>query len=225
MNKTLWIFGQSMSLPFNLNREEDGWPYLVSQQLGMDYQNFAKSAADNFFIYHCYLEVRDQIKADDIVIIGWSHPSRKSFVLDRSNAKQMAVLDTSIYYKTKTQEFIRSSNPVKDSWQKFLQLMKPSNKGVEYYDTWFTEYYSEYEQRCNFQSYVDSVSHTCTGLYLPFFFSKESIIGIDADGTGHMVDFILEHDVAISKDDCHLNENGHKLWADNLITHIRKNQK
>ena len=183
MNKTLWVFGQSMSLPFNLNREEDGWPYLVSQQLGMDCQNFAKSAADNFFIYHCYLEVRDQIKADDIVIIGWSHPSRKSFVLDRSNAKQMAVLDTSIYYKTKTQEFIRSSNPVKDSWQKFLQLMKPSNKGVEYYDTWFTEYYSEYEQRCNFQSYVDSVSHTCTGLYLPFFFSKESINGIYAEGT------------------------------------------
>ena len=222
MNNTLWIFGPSMCLPFDLDREEDGWPYLVSQRLEMTCQNFSKSAADNFFIYHCYLEARDQIKKDDIVIIGWSHPSRKSFVLDRSNAKQIAILNNSIYYKTQTQEFIRSNNAIKDTWQKFLQLKKPSNKGVEYYDTWFTEYYSEYEQRCNFQSYFDSVEHTCKGFYIPFFFSKESTNGIDVDGAGYMADFVLEHDVAISKDNCHLNKIGHKLWADNLIKYIKK---
>ena len=64
----------------------------------------------------------------------------------------------------------------------------------KYYDTWFKNYYNAYEQKCNFQSYFDSIKSTCPGYYLPFFFSKESINGIDISGVtnaGFMAEFIL----------------------------------
>jgi len=80
----LWIFGQSMCLPHGLN-EEQGWPWLLSRQLNIDYKNFAQPGADNFFIYHTFLENCSLITQDDLVIIGWSHPNRKSFVLDDKN--------------------------------------------------------------------------------------------------------------------------------------------
>jgi len=219
----LWIFGPSMCLPFNLKNKNDGWGVILSKYLNLNYKNFAQSACDNFFIYHCYRENLDQITKNDVVIIGWSHPSRKTFVLDRSNTDQMSVLEQSMHYKTPSQEFIRSKNPVDDSFLKYLNQMSPRTRGIKYYDDWFLKYYSEYEQTCNFQSYVDSVKHTCPTKYIPFFFSNESIKDIKITGAGGMVEFIQKNNVAISKKDCHLNEKGHVMWADHLLNYLKTN--
>jgi hypothetical protein len=218
---TLWVFGPSMCLPFNLKNEDNGWGAILSKSLNLHYKNFAESACDNFFIYHCYRENLNQITKNDLVVIGWSHPSRKTFVLDRENSAQMNVLNQSTYYRTSSLEFIRSKNPVNDSWLKYLTQMRPKNRGTQYYDDWFSKYYSEYEQSCNFQSYVDSVEYTCPAKYAPFFFSNESVKDIKIASAGSMIQFIQEHDVAISEKDCHLNEKGHLMWANHLLNYLK----
>jgi hypothetical protein len=103
---TLWVFGDSLSLPFDLEFADQGWPSLLSKKLNAELKNFAEVAADNFFIYSCYLENKKYIQSGDLVVAGWSHPSRKSFVLDRNNSAQVQVIDDSYVYHTH-QEFIR----------------------------------------------------------------------------------------------------------------------
>jgi hypothetical protein len=100
-------------------------------------------AADNFFIYHTYLENQDLIQSDDIVVIGWSHYNRKSFVLNSENVGQQGVIERSIVYKTKTLKIIRSINPV-SGVKHFLNLV-PRDRGTPYYDHWSRDYFSEYE--------------------------------------------------------------------------------
>jgi hypothetical protein len=219
-NPTLWIFGTSFCLPFNL-KDHSGWPAILANKLEMNCNNLAQPAADNFFIYHTYLENQDLIQPNDIVVIGWSHYNRKSFVLNSENVGQQGVIERSIVYKTKTLKIIRSINPV-SGVKHFLNLV-PQDRGTPYYDHWYRDYFSEYEQTCNQQSYMDSVELTCPAKYVPFCFSKESVKNIKArNHAGFIVDFVNENNVAISENDGHLNEEGHLLWASQLNKFIEK---
>lgn len=211
----LWVFGHSFCLPYNID-VNSGWDSIVGDNLGLALKNYAQEAADNFFIFHTYLENIQHIQPDDTVIIGWSHPSRKTFVLDYDNPEQTKVLSNSLHYKTQTKEFIRSNNTVPDSKEKFAS-MALLNKGTAYYDNWFKNYYNEYEQSCNFQAYHDSVNFTVPCQYLPFYFSKDSVTNIKTNNQLYMLDFVINNHYEISKDDGHANEIGHKHWAEILI--------
>lgn len=220
----LWVFGQSLCMPFKL-AEYQGWPFLLSKKLNIEYENLSQAGTDNFFIYHTFLENYQRIKDDDIVVIGWSHPSRKTFIVDKSNTAHTDALSYSLHYVTQTQELMRSDvgrlrrPDSKSKWSK----LSPLSSGFKFYDTWFDNYYSEHEQCCNFQSYLDSVRLRCPGNYFPFYFSKESVEHIDArDGVGHMLEFVIDNNVAISDDDYHLNVQGHVLWTDCLIKKIKE---
>jgi len=215
----LWIFGQSMCLPHGLN-EEQGWPWLLSRQLNIDYKNFAQPGADNFFIYHTFLENCSLITQDDLVIIGWSHPNRKSFVLDDKNLFHQDILPNSLMYVTSTQTFFRSNNIVPSTKSKWISL-SPQPSGTEFYDIWFQNYYSDYEQRCNFQSYLDSVRLRIPAQYIPFYFSQESISQTIRQNNNFMLEFIVANNVAISKNDFHMNKIGHQLWANFLLEKIQ----
>jgi hypothetical protein len=210
---TVWVFGHSMGLPFNISESSYGWAEIISQQLGFNYNNLAQSASDNFFIYQGYLQHRSMIHKDDLLFVVWSHPNRKTFVLNRNNPNHMKVYDTSIYFKDKNIEFIRSNNPVKDTANKWAHLkIRPSNS--QFYNTWFENYYSEYEQNVNFQSYYDSVKLTAPCSYVPIYFSKQSVEKISVDPTLFYRDFVIDNKCNISDDDYHLNEDGHRLFAD-----------
>jgi len=219
-NPTLWIFGHSVCLPYNLNDPNNGWDRLLAKKLNYNLINLAQPGSDNFYIYQCYLQHKEHIKKEDTVLIAWSHYSRKSFVLDRNNTAQTNVLDKSLLYKTKDIEFIRKENAsAVPKWT----LMSPVNSGALYYDSWFENYYSAYEQKCNFQSYFDSVATRCNATYLPFFLSQESIKEIDVTSVpnaGSIVEFILEHNVMISKEDMHFNVQGHSLWAEHVFKQL-----
>lgn len=215
---TLWVFGDSLSLPYHLDDETQGWPYLLSKSLGMSLENFAKPAADNFYIYYCYQSNLDKIKDDDLIVIGWSHPSRKSFVLDRSNPSHLDIVDSSFVFPGKNIDFIRSNNKLNDTKTKMLNL-RPKNTGKKFYDTWFENYYSDKEQKINFQSYIDSTLYTSPCTMLHFFFSKESVVDINASGIGHMLDFIIENDLYLNENDMHPNLQGHREWASIIKDH------
>jgi len=220
IDQTLWIFGPSMCRAHSV-QEEQGWPFKLANKIKCSYKNFAEVAADNFFIYSSYLENKKHISSNDIVVIGWSHPSRKSFVFDDTNSAHRKILDKSLVYEQPNRKFIRSYNPINDSFFKWANLF-PKSSGNEFYDTWFKNYYSDYEQECNLQSYYDSVKLTCKGQYIPFFFNKQSIVNIDVTGIGFMLEFVTENQVYISENDMHLNPTGHALWADHLNNYIKQ---
>ena len=98
---------------------------------------------------------------------------------------------------------------------------KPKNSTVEFYDSWFNNYYSEYEQRCNFEAYMDSVVLKAPCQYLPFYFSNESVDQIVRQNDNFMLEFIVENKVALSKTDQHMNAIGHQMWTDHLIKQIK----
>ena len=218
---TIWVFGQSMGLPFNIDNSSCGWAELISQKLGFNCENYAQSAADNFFIYQNYLQHRSMINKNDLLFVVWSHPNRKTFVFDRNNPNHTKVFNSSIYFQDNTIEFIRSNNPVTDNANKWAFLApKPSNN--KFYDTWFNNYYSRYEQNVNFQSYYDSVKLTAPCLYVPVYFSKESVENITVDPTLFYLDFVMDNKCNISDDDYHLSETGHQLFAESLWPYVTK---
>jgi len=215
----LWIFGPSMCQAFNVS-EECAWPTLLADKINAECENLAENAADNFLIYTCYLENKKYIKPTDTVVIGWSHPSRKSFVFDETNPLHQETIQTSLVYTRLGHKFMRSSNPVNDSFAKWTQMLKKS-KGNNFYDNWFNNYYSEHEQNVNFQSYHDSVKLTVPCRHVAFYFSKESVSNISIDPTLFFLEFSLENKCYISENDYHLNEHGHQLFVNALLQLIK----
>ena len=215
--QTLWVFGHSLCLPFNLEHEI-GWPTILAKKLNVQCINFSEPGADNFYIYSSFLKNRCNIDSNDIVIIGWSHYSRKTFVLDRDNLAQSSVIKNSMLYnKLENTEFIRSEG--RKAPTKWMRL-KPADQGILYYDRWFADYYSAHEQKINFQSYLDSVKLYLSGTqYLPFYFSQESVEDIDITEphAGFSVEYITEKQLQISNEDMHLSTYGHQVWANHLL--------
>jgi len=216
----IWIFGQSMCLPYGIDLHQ-GWDWLVSQHLDAEYKNFAQSAADNLFIYHTFLENLSSIASDDLIVIGWSHPNRKSFVLDHENPEHQDASTVGHRYTTLTQTFFRSKNSSLNSMDKWLTL-RPQQTGSRFHDIWFKNYYSDHEQRCNFQSYLDSVQLRAPAQYIPFYFSQESVNQITRQNDNFMLEFIIKNNVAISKDDFHMNPLGHRMWAEYLLEQVQQ---
>ena len=208
----LYIFGDSLSTACDLS-EDQGWAYKLANKLNTDYINLAQVAADNFYIYSSYLSVKNKINQDDIVIVGWTHPSRKSFVYDCENPNHIAALDNGLQYQVGNRLLFRSFNPTGDSQHKWSTLT-PKSTGKGFFDVWFRDYYSDFEQQCHLQSYHDSVKLTCAGKYIPFFFSKLSIKDLDITGVATALEFITDNKVFINENNMHFNDHGHSLWAE-----------
>lgn len=208
----LWIFGHSACLPYDID-PESGWPELLRQQFDCEYENFAAEGADNLYIYHTIVQNYRDIDPGDIVIVGWSHPNRKSFVLDRQCAAHQSALENPVLVFSSQPEFFRSQSIISDNQTKW-SLMKPKQKGYPFFDTWYDNYFNDYECRLNFQSYQHSakllLSKTLT---LSFYFSQESVDTV-MPCDFYWLDFIIEQKVAISSENMHPNAQGHAMIAD-----------
>ena len=103
---TLYIFGDSHCLPFELENKKQGWDSLLSNRLASDLKNFSQPGADNLFIFSTFMQNQSEIKKGDVVVIGWSHPSRKTFILDQDKIIELKLKDCSMVYTTPIAKFI-----------------------------------------------------------------------------------------------------------------------
>jgi hypothetical protein len=220
----IWIFGDSLCLPYQLNKHAIGWPEIIAEELCGELKNFAVPAADNFYIYQCYLSNQASIQPEDVVIVGWSHPSRKSFVYDPHNPNHAQCLSSSFMWNINDIAIIRSRNPLNDTIDKWSDF-RPQNTSNHFYDIWFRDYYSLVEQKTSLCGYFHAIKSTCRGTYVPFFFSHDSVHGLDLQGAGHTLDFILENKCFISDQDAHFNSHGHTLWAQHLLNYLKLQKK
>lgn len=216
MTNNLWVFGDSLSTSYGLDNDNQSWPKIIADRLGLQLVNKAREACDNFYIYHTILNNLNNIKDTDIVIVGWSHPNRKSFILNKQNPYHTKSLDKSIMFETEYHTFFRSNGPIRvdcDNVSKF----NPSSSGIDFFDFWYDNYFDKHEQTTIFQSYIDSVHYRLPN-HIAFFFSQSSLdcIKIFESKPMCMIDFVLENNYNLNVSDYHPNIDGHVCWADNL---------
>ena len=194
----------------------------IRDRLNAKLKNFAKSSSDNLYIFSTILQNAYAIKKNDIVIVGWSHPARKSFVYDTVQHKN--VLKDSIQHDTKKHKFIRSKGHPKASLTYSLKKvlsMQPKDSGIAYYDNWYRAYFNPAEQKINFQSYLLATKTILpTKKYVPFYFSKASVEDVKHTNNLYMAEFIDKKKVAISKNDAHMNDDGHSQWCKKLYNKL-----
>jgi lysophospholipase L1-like esterase len=219
---TLYIFGDSHCLPFALENKKQGWDSLLSNRLTSDLKNFSQPGADNLFIFSTFMQNQSEITKGDAIVIGWSHPSRKTFILDQDKITELE--DHSMVYTTPSGQFARSKGVPKhiDTLEKWLG-MSPVDSGVDFYDNWYKNYYSLIEQKTNLTGYLNAVKHKLQGKdYIPFYFSEDSIDQIEnTDKDMCIAEFIQKHDVSLSKDNGHMNTLGHMMWADKIYKDLK----
>ena len=220
----IWIFGQSHCLPYSLEDNRLGWDSLLSKKLKCRFRNFAGAGADNLFIFSTILQNIGKIKPYDIVVVGWSHPSRKTFILDETQQKKLATNSTR--YITPLHNFYRNKphtkSDMKDTLKKWLS-MKPKESGIEFYDQWYKNYFNLAEQKINFRGYLIAVESLLSkNIYLPFYFSADSVQGIVKRAEKMCVtEFVRDNNLAISNTNAHMNYKGHSLWANKIYKKVQ----
>ncbi len=96
---TLWIFGDNNSAIFGRTIERrfkyykefrngtfpKTWSELLSKKLKLELKNMAVTGQTNYDIFDMFCKCVEQIKKDDLVIIGWSYVQRFRLVDDSTN--------------------------------------------------------------------------------------------------------------------------------------------
>ena len=142
----LWIFGHSACTRHGLDDNNKSWMDVIESTKSVKQTfNLAEEGSDNLRIYHNLTVNLSNISKDDIVIIGWSHPSRKSFVLDESNQTHSDLVNQDILVYNGEPVFFRSKNPRAETWSldsiKNIGKTHKQQKGKVFFDTWFNNYY------------------------------------------------------------------------------------
>ena len=220
-SNTLWIFGDSNCLPYSLSKKNEGWDIIVATELQATLKNFAKMSTDNFYIFNCLLDNLKNIQDEDTIIIGWTHPYRKTFVYD--SLRHEHLLENSMVYDTSNNKFLRSTGNIPSAHAKWPSMNKVDS-GIPYYDDWFKNYFSETEQKTNSQSYMLAAQQLLNNKkYLPFYFSHESVDGfVVRNREMCILDFIKENNVQISNNDAHMTSKGHELWSKEILIDLEQ---
>lgn len=156
--KTLWVFGDSFSSPF-YHKKNKSWSTKYSEYLGyypscfaellardldMELQNESEPGIGNESILDRIILKLDKIKQDDLVVIGWSSPTRWRYVDGKTWVDVVSPEDESHYLESKTLEEI-STNRLNPLYESELcnrvelinrVLTQPNNKFV-YHWTWY----------------------------------------------------------------------------------------
>ena len=134
MNK-LWVFGCSFSTSFNLhfveNYEKLNWPALLADKLNLELVNLAHAGQCNWVNILHFIDVRDEIKSDDIVIFEFTFFDRYNIYPIRA---QLADLEAF---------FIRSEISLDNAVKNYM--------GINY--RWFNKQILEYSKKNNLNIY------------------------------------------------------------------------
>jgi hypothetical protein len=169
----------------------------------------------NFFIYQSFIKFLPEIGQKDYVVIGWTHPNRKTWIYDDKNPQHQQIKTNSFIYKSKHHVFFRY-----DGTHRPKQILnKPIDSGIGFFDSWFNNYFNEYEQRLIMQAFYHDVNSRKLKI-TNFFFSKESLIDTDIIGNLFALDFVIDNKLFINPNNLHFNNDGHEKWAELISKEI-----
>jgi hypothetical protein len=96
---SLWVFGDNASAIFGKTKERrfkyykeyrkgnfpKTWSELLSKELGLTLRNMAVGGVSNYDIFDMFCKCAEEIKKDDLVIIGWSYVQSFRLVDENTN--------------------------------------------------------------------------------------------------------------------------------------------
>lgn len=197
---TIWVFGDSLSTNYGVSLEQS-WPEIIAKKLNTKVNNHAHEAVDNFFIFSNYLNQQDKIKSNDIIIVQWTSPNRKMFVLDKENTNHKKVLKNDNISVTRNNiTYFRSGAAKVNGW--FPNIKR--NDTLDFFNIWYENYFSMTESEINLKAYKLA---SC----------KKNVVHLQFN---EILDFITKNKLYLSKDDLHPNVQGHKQLASNIMEKI-----
>jgi hypothetical protein len=151
MSQKLYIFGDSFSAGFSFDSNwtknyvnwkgytPKGFGEIVSEKLNLELINLAENASDNYSILQKFCDKVDNIKKNDLVIIGWSSPLRFRLVsndwitilpnYDKFSTKEIdktKISESTLIEILLNRDDIRYCNEV-NSW---IKLLNNTNKNI-----------------------------------------------------------------------------------------------
>ena len=198
----IWVFGDSFSTNYKID-DAHSWPKIIGQKLNRQVKNFAHRAVDNFFIYSNYVDQKPLIKSTDIVLLQWTMPSRKMFIFDKNNTTHQQVMQGNNISVNRNNITYFRSGPRKKTWTpSFTDI----DHGVEFFDEWYKNYFDIRESEINLQAYQQASKEPNT-VHLHF---------------SDILNYIKQHELYISEDDLHPNEQGHQQLANAIMEKINE---
>lgn len=198
----IWVFGDSFSTNYAVDIAHS-WPEIIGQKLNKQVRNFAHSSVDNFFIYSNYVNQKPLIKSTDIVLLQWTMPTRKMFILDKNNTTHQQIMQGSNISVTRNNITYFRSGARKKSWTpSFTDI----DHGVAFFDEWYKNYFDSTESELNLHAYQQASKEPNT-VHLHF---------------SEILNFIKQHKLYVSKDDLHPNVQGHQQLADIIMEKINE---
>lgn len=217
---TLFTFGCSFTSdyfkPTNLEYEKlrggslpDVWPIVLSKKLNFELRNYGEPSIGNDQIFHNFCKHADEIKENDIVIIGWSFTYRHRW-LNLKNQQWMTVglgtTDSELISQSTNDEICinRSYPPYVDdvyNYEKLIDLYSESKKFKTYYWSGDKEIiYKQPKEKLNNSKYIANE------------FVREGEIPFDEvyRRGGQLI--ITETNGQIK--DYHMGESGHRIMAE-----------
>ena len=210
LNKTLWIFGDSFSTPFDnktlgiWGKEYIEWKGYVpktfgdvlSEKLGYEVKHLAIGGCDNDTIFERIYQRAPIIKKGDIVIIGWSSIGR--FRLATKDNRFITIIPNFIHIAHPLLEFIS-----KDTIE---EIIVNRDLGI---------YRKELYDRIEFLNWLFKESKIIH--WTPFNYSDVRIYGVN-----HVERIV--NDTKGELKDGHYSELGHVLMADKFIELINNDE-
>jgi hypothetical protein len=162
---TVWVFGDSFSVDFNLNPTINCRGYikhkgyipktfgkLISEHYDMGYENHARGGFDNYSIMETFCNVVDMIKDGDIIFLGWSHYHRFRIIAEKKWMPINGPIEfENISINTVEEILVNRNHPYYEqeveSWEKLIKhSLKPlPNVKLIVWKWWSPKYNSKFE--------------------------------------------------------------------------------
>jgi hypothetical protein len=222
---TLWVFGDNSSSIFGETIERrylhyknyrkgtfpKSWSELLSEKLKVKLRNLAISGQTNYDIFDWFCKYCQNIKKNDIVIIGWS-PIINFRLIDDYQKKFVSIRDTATNWNTNRKEFLKGI-----STQTIEEILNNRNQ-----EDWIDEIY-------NWENLIYYIS-TIVGFKVYFWsfdvrLNKKNYIGGNTENFRNYLISIGAEDITneTSKTliDSHFGEKGQLIQSEYFYNHIK----
>ena len=173
MKKKLWIFGDSFSMDYSLDRapwcvdyikfkgyNTKSYGHFLAEDMDMDLEIFAEGGSDNYTIFNKLCDNVDYIKSGDMVIIGWGPTTRFRLVNEDTgrwmfvNQANEGVYFNNTFKNSTINELLVNRMDILyemevKGWVKIINKAMNNNNIKVFYWSWIKMHVNKFERVCD----------------------------------------------------------------------------
>jgi hypothetical protein len=164
------------------------WSEILSKELNLELVNMAEWGSDNYSIFENFCKVVDDIKEDDIVIIGWTQVTRFRLFSEKSNSfKHINVWDikNNLNFINVSEETIKEIIVNRDNkrwakevynWMKLIDRLSKTINFKIYHWSFFIDFPDMYIINEMFELGAESIGHETNEVVSDWHFGEKGHI-------------------------------------------------